>query len=237
MQPTGFIHPTSVRHITLGKEKIQMEKRYTGEHIDVTYDAGRCIHVAECIRRLPAVFDTTRRPWVLPDAGSAENVAATILTCPSGALHFERKDGGVGESIPEQNTIRLVKNGSLYLRGDFTIVNGVGEPLAHDTRASLCRCGASSNKPFCDNSHRTVGFEGPATIAEPQTNIETSGGGKLQVEATTNGPLQITGNFTILSSKGEPVYRGTEASFCRCGASANKPFCDGTHDQVGFISE
>lgn len=220
-----------------------MEKRYTGEAIDVTYDAGRCIHVAECIRRLHAVFDTTRRPWVLPDAGTADGIAATVQTCPSGALHYERKDGGAGEPIPQENTIRLVKNGPLYLRGDFTIVNGAGELVLHDTRASLCRCGASGHKPFCDNSHRTVGFQAPSTSAEPQTGIETlaGGGGALHVETTTNGPLRVTGNFTLLDGKGEPIYRGTDqgtdVELCRCGHSGNKPFCDGTHEVIGFVAE
>jgi CDGSH-type Zn-finger protein/uncharacterized Fe-S cluster protein YjdI len=213
-----------------------MEKRYTGEYIDVTYDAGRCIHAAECLKRLHAVFDTNRRPWVLPDAGSADSVAITVSACPSGALHYERKDGGAVESIPECSTIRLVKNGPLYLRGDFTIVNGVGELVVKDTRASLCCCGASANKPFCDNSHRTVGFEAPATIAEPQTNVEPLDGGKLHVETTTNGPLHVTGNFTVLNGRGEPIYQGTDASFCRCGASANKPFCDDTHSNIGFAA-
>ena len=214
-----------------------MEKRYTGEAIDVTYDAGRCIHVAECIRRLHAVFDTTRRPWVLPDASSADSVAATILTCPSGALHYERKDGGTGEPTPEHNTIRLVRNGPLYLRGGFTIVNGAGELIVNDTRASLCRCGASAHKPFCDNSHRTVGFEAPSTVAEPQVNVEVSGGSKLCVETTTNGPLHVTGSFTVLNVRGEPIYQGTDETFCRCGASASKPFCDGTHEKIGFVAE
>src|SRR5258706_2861080 len=107
---------------------VQMEQRnrkYSGEKIDVTYDAVRCIHAEECIKRLHAVFDTSKRPWVQPDAGLADSIAATILQCPSGALHYERKDGGEIEPIPAHNTIRLTMNGSLYLRGDFTIVNVV----------------------------------------------------------------------------------------------------------------
>lgn len=214
-----------------------MKKRYTGEAIDVTYDAARCIHVAECIRHLHAVFDTTRRPWVLPDAGSADSVAAAVSTCPSGALHFERKDGGAPEVIPEHNTIRLVRNGPLYLRGDFTIVNGAGAVVVSDTRASLCRCGESAQKPFCDNSHRAVGFEAPSTVADPQTNVEVSGEGKLCVETTTNGPLHVTGSFTLLNVRGEPIYQGTDETFCRCGGSANKPFCDDTHNRIGFVAE
>jgi CDGSH-type Zn-finger protein/uncharacterized Fe-S cluster protein YjdI len=214
-----------------------MQKRYTGEQIDVTYDAGRCIHAAECLKRLPAVFDTTRRPWVLPDAGSVDSVAATVLTCPSGALHYERKEGGAPEPIRDDNTIRLVKIGPLYLRGDFTIVNGAGELVLNDTRASLCRCGGSGNKPFCDNTHRTIGFKAPATVAEAQPIIESSDGGKLHIVTTSNGPLHVTGSFTLLNGKGEPIYQGKDESFCRCGGSANKPFCDNTHTKIGFVAE
>jgi CDGSH-type Zn-finger protein/uncharacterized Fe-S cluster protein YjdI len=217
-----------------------MEKQirnYTGEKIDVSYEARRCIHVAECIKRLHSVFDTSRRPWVLPDAASPDSVAATVVNCPSGALHFERKDGGEVEPIQEHNTIRLNKNGPLYVRGDFTITNGAGELVVNDTRAALCRCGGSANKPFCDNTHRTIGFMAPGTLAEPQTIIETEVGGKLHIETTTNGPLHITGNFTVLDHKGETIYQGTDASFCRCGASANKPFCDSTHNKIGFVAE
>ncbi len=214
-----------------------MEKRYTGEKIDVTYEATRCIHAAECLKRLPAVFDKTRRPWVLPDAASADDVAATVLTCPSGALHYERKDGGASELVQEHNTVRLVKNGPLYLRGDFTIVNGAGELVLNDTRASLCRCGGSADKPFCDNTHRTIGFKGTATVAETQPIRESVDGGKLHVETTTDGPLHITGSFTLLNGMGEPIYQGTDEFFCRCGGSANKPFCDDTHNKIGFVAE
>ncbi|MEP6987426.1 MAG: CDGSH iron-sulfur domain-containing protein [Chloroflexota bacterium] len=210
---------------------------YTGEKIDVTYDAGRCIHAAECISRLHAVFDNSKRPWVLPDAGLADGVAATILHCPSGALHYERKDGGAVEPIPEHNTIYLAEDGPLYLRGDFTIVNGAGELVVNDTRAALCRCGASQNKPFCDNSHITIGFVALPTVTEPQMTLETLDGGKLHIETTTNGSLHITGNFVILDDEGETVYHGTDEWLCRCGGSANKPFCDSTHAKIGFIAE
>lgn len=217
-----------------------MEKRirnYTGEHIDVTYEPAHCIHTAECIRRLHTVFDTSKRPWVQPDAASPDAVATTVVACPSGALHYERKDGGKAEPIQAQNTIRLIRNGPLHVRGDFTIVNGAGELVVDDTRAALCRCGGSANKPFCDNTHKAIGFVAPDTVAEPQQIIESLPGGKLCIETTTNGPLHITGSFKVLNHKGEAVYQGTDAFFCRCGGSANKPFCDGTHEKIGFVAE
>jgi CDGSH-type Zn-finger protein/uncharacterized Fe-S cluster protein YjdI len=210
---------------------------YTGEKIDVTYDAGRCIHAAECLRRLHTVFDNSKRPWIQPDAGLADGVAATVLHCPSGALHYERKDGGEAEPIPEQTTILLAEDGPLYVHGDFTIVNGVGELVVNDTRAALCRCGASENKPFCDNSHITIGFTAPGTVADPQMTIETLDGGKLHIQIGTNDSLHLTGNFRILNDEGEIVYQGTDEWLCRCGGSANKPFCDSTHKKIGFIAE
>ena len=212
-------------------------RKYTGEQIDVTYDAQRCIHVAECLRRLPTVFDTSKRPWVQPDQAQAEQVAATVLACPSGALHYARKASGPAEPIPVHNIIRLVKNGPLYVRGDFSIVNSAGALVLQETRAALCRCGASANKPFCDNAHRAIGFQAPATVCEPQTITEATDGGNLCIETTHNGPLHITGNFIVLNESGEPIWQGTEAWFCRCGGSANKPFCDSTHTKIGFVAE
>jgi CDGSH-type Zn-finger protein/uncharacterized Fe-S cluster protein YjdI len=217
-------------------------RNYTGETIDVTFDAARCIHAAQCLKRLPTVFDKSKRPWVQTDNDTADNVAATVQTCPSGALHYTRKDGGEAEAIPEQNTIRLARNGPLHLRGDVTLVNSAGEVILHDTRVTLCRCGASANKPFCDNSHIAIGFQAPLTINEAQTNdahtiIAAAEGGKLTIETTPNGPLSITGNFTVLNYRGEPVLHGTEEGFCRCGASANKPFCDNSHRRTGFVAE
>ena len=134
-------------------------RRYTGEAIDVTYDADRCIHAAECVRGLPAVFDTDRRPWILPSGASADAIAAVIEKCPSGALHYTRHDGGAAESPPEQTTIRPVPGGPLYVHGFVQLRAADGSLLVEDTRMALCRCGQSGNKPFCDNSHIGTHFD------------------------------------------------------------------------------
>lgn len=68
-------------------------KQYVGESIDVYYDVSLCVHAAECVRGLPEVFDTKRKPWILPDGAEAPYVATVIERCPSGALQFVRKDG------------------------------------------------------------------------------------------------------------------------------------------------
>ena len=131
---------------------------YTGKDINVSYDIRRCIHAAECVRGLPDVFNTRKRPWIAVDNADADRVAEVVLRCPSGALHFERQDSGADEPIPTETSIMPVKDGPLYIRGDLAITTSDGE-VFKETRMSLCRCGASMNKPFCDNSHRVIGFK------------------------------------------------------------------------------
>lgn len=133
-------------------------RNYTGKDIHVSYDIRRCIHAAECVRGLPQVFDTEKRPWIAVDNADADEVAEVVMRCPTGALRFERQDGGDAEPIQDHTTIHPVRNGPLYLRGDLTITTSDGEVLK-DTRMALCRCGASQNKPFCDNSHFRIGFK------------------------------------------------------------------------------
>jgi uncharacterized Fe-S cluster protein YjdI len=132
-------------------------RNYTGKDIHVSYDIRRCIHAEECIRGLPEVFDTQNRPWIEVDNADPDIVAEIVMRCPSGALHFERQDGGPSEPIPAKTTITPVKNGPLYIRGDLTITISEDE-VFKETRMSLCRCGASNNKPFCDDSHYRIGF-------------------------------------------------------------------------------
>ncbi len=212
-------------------------RTYESEAIDVQYELKRCIHAEECVRRLNAVFDTQKRPWIQPEHSTADSIAETINHCPSGALHYTRKDGGAAEPIPEANTIRLDADGPLYVRGDVTIINGEDVFVLQDTRVALCRCGASKNKPFCDNSHKDIHFEAADTLkegAEAGLEVLPTPGGKLELKPQTNRSLRVRGNFAILNGKGEEVFKGTEQWLCRCGGSANKPFCDGTHKTNGF---
>ena len=140
-------------------------RHYVDEDIEVSYDARRCIHAAECVTRLPAVFDSTRRPWIVPAAGSANEIALVISSCPSGALHFKRRDGGPSETPSEPITIVPTPGGPLYVRGSVRVRSADGLSVVEDMRMALCRCGQSHNKPFCDNSHRRAGFEDPGAIS------------------------------------------------------------------------
>ena len=122
-------------------------KAYIGQKITVYFDAGRCRHFAECVRGLPSVFDTSRRPWIDPDRSSAESVAEVVRRCPSGALHYSTSD--IDEESPDApTTVTAIPGGPLVMRGDLRLV--VDGTATLDTRLALCRCGRSDRQPFCD---------------------------------------------------------------------------------------
>ncbi|MEU6082607.1 (4Fe-4S)-binding protein [Streptomyces sp. NPDC047108] len=127
-------------------------KSYRGEGVTVHYDAGRCVHFAECVRGLPEVFDPGRRPWILASQAPAERVADVVRRCPSGALHYVL-DGGPAERPETPTTVRVADEGPLLVRGDLRLQGQEQEDGGSgETRAALCACGASANRPFCDRS-------------------------------------------------------------------------------------
>jgi uncharacterized Fe-S cluster protein YjdI/CDGSH-type Zn-finger protein len=139
-------------------------RHYTDDAIDISYESSRCIHAAVCIRGLPAVFDRNRRPWILPSASSADEIANVIAQCPSGALHYKRLDGGPSETPQQPATIVPTGGGPYYVRGLAHLRSTDGSLVVEDVRMALCRCGQSQNKPFCDNSHFRVKFDDPGAV-------------------------------------------------------------------------
>jgi CDGSH-type Zn-finger protein/uncharacterized Fe-S cluster protein YjdI len=211
-----------------------MDRRYSGQHVDITYNVKRCIHAEECIHRLSAVFDAKRRPWILIEGTSAEQVALTVQHCPSGALHYEPKDGTPSETTPNVNAVVAWHNGPLQISGDLRI-EGAAVNLQEETRATLCRCGDSQNKPFCDNAHKSNGFEG--SFVAGMIAVPAGEGGPLKITVMPNGPLILEGAMTIYDDTNTAVFSGQKAALCRCGGSSKKPFCDSTHKTNGFTAE
>jgi uncharacterized Fe-S cluster protein YjdI len=124
-------------------------RAYEGAAVTIYFEGKRCRHFAECLRGLPAVFDTAARPWIQPDNASADEVSAIVARCPSGALHAVRADG-VAEAPDDPTSITSVEGGPLLLRGNLLIETPDGP--VHDTRATLCQCGKTSRTPFCDGA-------------------------------------------------------------------------------------
>jgi len=211
-------------------------KTYRTQQIQITFDPVRCIHAEACVKGLPAVFDPDRKPWIDPDGASASEVAKTVVNCPTGALHFERLDGGAGETAPASNTVTLGINGPLFLRGRIKVVKPGGGVILEDTRVALCRCGASEHKLLCDGTHKKIEFSDDGAI-ERQLEAVVPPNGELEVTSSLDGPFVLKGPFTLVDAKGAAQPFQHKAALCRCGQSATKPLCDGAHVVIDFKTD
>jgi CDGSH-type Zn-finger protein/uncharacterized Fe-S cluster protein YjdI len=204
-----------------------------GKRIAIMFEARKCIHSRACVLTRPDVFvPNAEGEWIHPDAASSDAVARIAHECPSGAIRYERLDGGEMEHEPIVNLIRLRENGPLAVNADIVLDgNRVG------FRATLCRCGASKNKPYCDTSHIASEFKATGEPPTKESSPLAARGGVLNISSQTDGPLLVEGNVELVSGTGRTTNRTTKASLCRCGHSANKPYCDGTHKAVRFKSD
>ena len=203
-----------------------------GTSVIIHFDGVRCIHSLNCVLDRPDVFvPNVRGEWIHPDRASPSEVAALARNCPSGAIRYELIGGLPGESAPLVNTVRVRENGPLAFHAPVTLGD-----VEEGFRVTLCRCGASARKPFCDGSHAAAGFtvSGEAAVAESQALARRDG--PLAVEPAKDGPLHVRGNLEVVTGTGKTINRVTESWLCRCGHSRNKPYCDGSHKAAGFRS-
>lgn len=210
--------------------------QYDGDKANVVWDGRLCIHIQECGRAKGKLFVGGRQPWCQPDETTVDDVVAVVERCPTGALTFEVKDGSIEETAAARNSIAVTNNGPLHVRGDLQIQDAPDDMPGTKFRASLCRCGQSEIKPFCDNSHDAAGFIDHGAVGETGSEIEAEGG-TLTIRRAPSGPLLVSGNVSIIASSGRVAWQGTSAALCRCGMSNNKPFCDGAHKAAGFEAD
>ena len=227
--PSATAQPVAqvpVQAIADGVETVQ------GQALTLMFEARRCIHARHCVTGAPTVFlANVQGPWIHPDTLDTERLVGIAQDCPSGAIRYRRKDGGLEEAPPPVNLAAVREAGPYALRGRLRI-DGVDAGF----RATLCRCGASQNKPYCDGSHHGAGFAATGEPPSGDTAMLPQRDGVLAIDPQPDGPLQVRGNLEITSGTGRVVARVTAARLCRCGASGSKPFCDGSHARVGFRS-
>lgn len=130
---------------------------YVGKNISIHRNKDVCCHVGHCVRTLPSVFKKGEKHWAYPDAVSPEEIAKLIKTCPSGALSYTI-NGEMHKEYPHEPEIFVLKDGPYNVTGIELNDPDGSEPETQD-HYSLCRCGASKNKPFCDGSHTNVKFK------------------------------------------------------------------------------
>ena len=214
--------------------------RYPAAHATVTWDKGVCRHAAACVQGLPDVFNPRAKPWIATEAASFDALAETIARCPSGALRLYRPDGtlAVASGAPASGAIAmaaLVKvrpNGPNVVSGNVVLAGERAMKPKPPATLVLCRCGMSDDKPFCDGTHARKGFADPGLLPSSAT-AGTPGGGGVTITPTPNGPLECIGPLTVQGADGR-TSTSHETRLCRCGHSQTKPFCDGSHERVGF---
>jgi CDGSH-type Zn-finger protein/uncharacterized Fe-S cluster protein YjdI len=212
-----------------------MTETVRGRDVTVIFEGTRCVHSRNCVLSHPEVFvPNVRGDWIFPDAAPADEVIRIGQNCPSGAIRVLRNSGAPGSDTPPVvNTLRIRENGPLAIEAEL-LIRGEPQPAP---RATLCRCGASANKPFCDGSHTAAGFTATGEpVAKEFQPLEVRNG-PLTVEPQPNGSLKVTGNLEIVTGTGKTINKVTQAWLCRCGQSKNKPYCDGSHKAAGFVAE
>jgi CDGSH-type Zn-finger protein/uncharacterized Fe-S cluster protein YjdI len=204
-----------------------------GRDLTLIYEGKKCIHSRFCVTWGPKVFlANVKGPWINPDSMPAAMLAEIAHVCVSGAIRYKRKDGQPDEQAPPVNLVSVREGGPYAIKADIRLD---GAP-AGNFRYTLCRCGASKNKPFCDGSHHDAHFEASGEPPSGKTDMLPVRDGPLEVTPLVDGPLQVRGNMEIISGTGRVVARVESARLCRCGGSATKPFCDGAHARNGFKS-
>jgi CDGSH-type Zn-finger protein len=146
-----------------GSEHIIKDKRkdYVGKEITIHDNRRICSHAAECVNNLSSVFKLNSRPWINPDSARTEEIIDTIRKCPSGALSYSIDGIEYRDPNERQPMVTVSENGPYLITGGVDLIGdniqwAGGASKEHYT---LCRCGASNYKPFCDGMHRTVNFK------------------------------------------------------------------------------
>lgn len=148
---------------------MHVTKKYTNEEITIVWKPETCIHSRICWTQLRQVFDPTKRPWITMEGTDTEKIIEQVRKCPSGALSYFRNDEHTDENTEPKEivgeaaeiiNIKITANGPILVTTDCRITLSDGTDEIKKGTTALCRCGASTNKPYCDGTHSKIGFEG-----------------------------------------------------------------------------
>lgn len=135
-------------------------KEYSNGEVTVVWQAEKCIHSGICAKGLPNVFRPSLRPWVKIDAETTDTIVSQVKQCPSGALTYYMNKKEEEASEVTKTKVEVLENGPLLVYGALTVTNKDGLSEAKNKTTAFCRCGFSSNKPYCDGAHVRKGFKG-----------------------------------------------------------------------------
>ena len=147
---------------------------YSNGEITVHWRPNQCVHSTICYARLRRVFDPSRRPWIMLDKGTTEEIIDIVNQCPTDALTYTRlkaskKDSEQKKEKPKKiihkeekepaTKVQIMHDGPVLISGDFVIKDIRGVKISTANNVALCRCGKSSSQPFCDGTHNRIGFK------------------------------------------------------------------------------
>lgn len=131
---------------------------YKGEYITILDNRGVCSSNSACTDNCPDVFKSGQKPWIYPDGASVKEIVETIEKCPSGALSYRIGTQRV-QDLEQEPAIKVAKDGPLEIVGYIELIDDMGSKPESKEHYTLCRCGESKNKPFCDGRHKKVDFK------------------------------------------------------------------------------
>jgi uncharacterized Fe-S cluster protein YjdI len=137
------------------------KKEYSNGEVTITWEPEKCIHSGICVKGLPNVFQPMEKPWIKIDAAATDSLVKQVQKCPSGALGYYFEEGkNQTESTKTEQIVELMPNGPLMVYGNIEVKYPDGKSEKKYKVTAFCRCGGSSNKPFCDGTHKKTGFQG-----------------------------------------------------------------------------
>ena len=134
-------------------------KEYTTSEVTITWEPQKCVHSGVCVKGLPNVFQPKERPWIKIENATTDELVNRIKKCPSGALGYYMNDGNDKSAQSMHAKVEVMENGPLIVFGTLKVMHKNGEQETKNRTTAFCRCGASSNKPYCDGAHVDAGFE------------------------------------------------------------------------------
>ena len=137
-------------------------KKYSNGEVTIVWKPSLCIHSAMCFNGLGEVFHPQELPWITPDKEPTQKIIDQVKKCPSGALsYYMNADESKGEmKIDAETIVETIPNGPLMVYGNVSVKDPHGHVTKKNNATAFCRCGSSSNKPFCDGAHKKINFQG-----------------------------------------------------------------------------
>jgi len=140
----------------------EITRKYTNGEVTIVWKPDKCIHSALCFKGLGEVFHPQELPWITPEGSTTDKIINQIKKCPSGALGYYMNSDARNDDvkIEAETVVEATPNGPLLVYGNVIVKNGDTVITKKNNVTAFCRCGSSGNKPFCDGSHKKIGFVG-----------------------------------------------------------------------------